>query len=702
MKRTLIAGLLLVALVFGAGAFFWYFAYGTGRTPPARATLASLSAPVTVRWQENGTARIEAQTPADAAAALGYVHGTQRLWSLVLWRQTALGRLGEWFGRGLLPFDRHARRLGLHALAREAYAQLPDSTQRLLAAYADGVNAALQGDALQRNDELVLLELAPDPWQPWHALAVERLIAWLATVPPPDTALAAADNATLRFFETDARFRRWLHLYGFERSVAWALEPEADSPVLFQRHVFGTSALPLLYEVALDGPNGEAVTGGSLPGTPFFPAGRAGPHAWSLLLSSPLTLAFAPVDSAALATAHERIRLRDGDEVLLVTHRTPETLPLGHPDPRPLDLDALALPDTLAPADSAATVDSVRTRRRSVWQVRWPGFRPVTDATAWPTLATSAPAPFRLFEGRGLHVASGGSARVLGRPPTVERFAGGVLVGQSAWAPMQARSLRARWSPAARPALAALSANDSSAWAAERLADVMPLLRMTAPADARLREAMAYLRNWNHTYDRASIGASLFEAWMRAHRAETDALPQAPDHARLAPPEDSLAFAAWTDSLRADSLKRAAELRRTFRRAVDSLAAAFGPDPRRWRWERVGATPRYFPVWSADSLVGRDLRGLSATRYAPIERPGQGHPSAPAGGISLLDPAPYAAAAWEAWTTPDPDAPFVVRRDRMRTDAFLGQHTAPDRRPDPFPLRVNAAPRAVTVLRPAP
>lgn len=700
MTRTLIASLLLAALVFGAGTIFWYFAYGTDRTPPAEATLSALSAPATIHWHEHRTAHIEARTPPDAAAALGYVHGTQRPWTLALWRQTALGRLGAWFGRGMLPFDRHARRLGLHALAREAYDQLPDSTQQLLTAYADGVNAALQEGALHRDDELVLLDLTPAPWEPWHALAVERLLAWLATPPPPDTTLAAADRATTRFFETDARFRQWLHLYGFERSITWALEAE-HGPTLFQRYVFGTSALPLLHEVGVDGPNGATVAGATFPGTPFFPAGRSNTHAWSILPSSPMTLTFAPVDSATLATVHDRIRLYDGDEVLLTTRRTPDALPLGQPDPQPLDLDALALPDTLSAADSAAVVDSVRTRHRSVWQVRWPGLRPVTDAAAWLALATNEPAPFQLFDGHGLHATSDGARRVLGRPPVVERFDGGVLVGQSDWARMQAHSLHAQLSSAPSAAPAALSAHDSSAWAADRLSDVLPLLRMTPP-DARLQEAVTYLRNWDHTYDRASIGASIFEAWMRAYRTATDSLPHALAHDRLVPPEDSVAYLQWADSLRLDSLAHANHLQRTLQQAVDTLATTYGPDPRRWRWERVGATRRHFPVWSADSLVDRDLHGLSTTRYAPLERPGRGHPSVLAGGISLLDRPPPAAAAWEGWTTSDTAAVFTVRRDRVRTDAFLGRHTAPDRRPAPFPLRPNATPHATTILRPAP
>lgn len=700
MKRVLLAVLLLTVLGLGAGILFWYFAYGADERPPPEVRLTGLSSPVTVHWQKNGVARVGAATSSDAAIALGYVHGIQRTWSLALWRQTALGRLGEWFARGVLPLDRHARRLGLGALARDAYAQLPDSARHLLTAYATGLNAALEDGAAQRHDELVLFDLSLAPWEPWHTLALERLVAWLATTPPSETALAAADSATARFFATDTRFRRWLHLYGFDRSVAWAVRHADGRPALFQRHVFGASALPLFQEVILEGRKTTGVRGAALPGTPFFPSGRSDGHAWSVFLSSPLELAFAPVDSSVLTMTHERLRLRSGSELLLTTRRTPGALPLGHPDPHPLVFASLALPDTLSPADSAAVVDSVSARRRSVWQVRWPGFYAVTDAAAWHALTGSRPTSFRLFDGRGLRVTNEGRLRVLGTPAVVERFDHGVFVGQTDWAHDQAQRLRAE-QPAASPLpLASLSASDSSAWAADRMATLMPLLDMVEPSTDRLREVRTYLRNWDHRYDYASIGASIFDAWMRAHRAETDSLPPAHPRRPLPPPADSVAYVQWTDSLRADSLRQARLLRRTLGRAVDTLAVRFGPDPRRWRWERVNATPRYFPVWSADSLVDPELKGLSTTRYAPLERPGRGHPSTLAGGTSLLDPIPAAAATWEGWIPPS-SSHFTVRRHQPHTDVFLGRHAIPDR-PAPFPLRSEAAPVATTVLRPAP
>lgn len=697
MSRALIAVLLLIALAAGSSLLVWYFAYEVDDAPPATSSIAHLDRPASVAWQANGVARITAASRSDALAALGYVHGTQRTWSLALWRQTALGRLGEWFGRGMLPLDRHARQLGLGTLSQAAYAQLPDSTQRLLAAYASGVNAALDAGAAQRHDELVLLDLTPTPWQPWHVLAIERLVGWLATSPPADSVVAAATADAQRFFAADATFRHWLHLHGLERSVAWGVRT-AEGPALFQRHVYGTSALPLVQEVVFDRANGPARMGASLPGTPFLVTGRSGQRAWSTLLHSPLRLSFAPVDSSALTTVHERIRFRDGGETLFTTPRAPGLLPLGTPDARPIGPGTL--PDTLSVADSLAAVDSIRTQRRSVWQVEWTGLRPLSDASAWLALPDPPAPSFVLMSGRGLRLGRDGSWTVMGTPPVVARLGQATLVGQSPWAEAQAQALRSDLG--ASPSVAALSTRDSSTWAARRATDVLPLLFRAAPSDTLLSEALTYLRNWDYAYDRASIGASIFESWLRAHRAATDSLPFVRPPAPRTPPDDSLAYVQWTDSLRADSLRRSRQLQGTLQQAVDALTNRFGADPRRWRWERISTTPRYFPVWSADSLVDRNLAGLSNTRYAAVERPGRGHPSTLSGGTSLLDAPPAPAAAWEGWTRPAPDASFMAVRPRAYTDRFLGRYAAPDRRPAPFPLRSDTAATATTQLRPPP
>jgi hypothetical protein len=311
--------------------------------------------------------------------------------------------------------------------------------------------------------------------------------------------------------------------------------------------------------------------------------------------------------------------------------------------------------------------------------------------------------PFRLMSGHGLRVSTDGGWTVMGDPPVAERFDRGVLIGQSSWARSQARILRGQLDATAMASVEQLSARDSSAWAARRISSALPFLLLTAPADTTLlSEAITYLRNWDSAYDRASIGASVFESWLVTHRTATDSLPFLLDYAVPTPPDDSLSRVRWTDSLRADSMRRSRQLQATLQQAVQALEAQYGSDTRRWRWERVNARAHHFPVWSADSLVDRNLRRLSDTRFAALDHPGQGHPSALSGGSSLLDPSPAPTAAWEGWTTVAPEAAFMVRRLRIPIDVFLGRYAAPERLPPPMALESDALVRAMTTLQPSP
>ena len=107
LSLVVIGGLLV------GGILLWFLAYGVQKGPPKRLALDAIKAPVQIGWGMRGEVSIEAEQEQDAMAALGYVHGRERAWSVVLWRQAALGRLGEWFGEPALALDRLTLRLGL-------------------------------------------------------------------------------------------------------------------------------------------------------------------------------------------------------------------------------------------------------------------------------------------------------------------------------------------------------------------------------------------------------------------------------------------------------------------------------------------------------------------------------------------------------------------------------------------------------------
>ena len=640
MLRRLYIGLAL-ALPLAAGVLLWWVLSGPRTSPPTQQPVAGLADTVSIGWTHQHTVSLHASTPSDALTALGYAHGMTRPWTITIWRRTALGTLSRTFGKGLVPIDEHARRLGFAHHAEQTYKQLSTTDRKRLQAYARGLNAALSSDRVRRRTPFIYLNVSPQRWEPWHSLAIERLLAWTGT----ELSSLLSDRAKLSGFRhADRLLRRWLHLHGRTQSIVWAAQPRADTSraALFARHVLGATAEPVIQEVELRLDDSSHTLLASLPGTLLFPTGTSPGRAWGYMLGSPAQLQRKAVDTTR--TRHERLRPPGTDEQLLEVNQYDHGLLLSAPAP-----------------DSA-------------WVLHWPGFRPQTDFATWTDLAIknaaygeSDAASFHLFDGNGLSLNADGNWTVQGEPSIVERSPGSILVGGSDWSHHKADVLRAhRTSPSFDPAR--WSRSDSSSWAGALLSRLLPALDPLSGTAPVLDDALSYLRNWDHAYEPASIGAVVFEQWMRAYRAEIGRLPVASDSAYMAGPRG----------------------RRTFQNAIATLVQRYGTDVRRWRWERVAPDHRYFPVWSADSLVATDLSPLNTTQFAPLDKPGWGHASTLAGGPTLVDPLPIGPAptAWDGWMTRGaPD--LTVRRQRFDPSAFFARSLLP--RDPPEPVSVGQA-----------
>lgn len=649
---TVFLGIVLV-LVLG-GALLWYLTYGVVSDTPDRLALSSLQGPVEILWGEQDDLSISASNETDALAGLGYVHGHKRAWSVALWRQAATGRLSEWFGEPAFAIDHLTRQLGLAEQAQASYAALNEEEKALLRAYAEGMNAAMAGLGEQLRYEFVVLDVEPDPWQPWHTLAIERLFAWLVVVPPERDAFPA-DAEVGAFYTADQDLKKWLGLHGFENSMAWAIR-DTTGTHFFQRHVYGATALPFLIETSLSWEGSEPVWGASVPGTPFFLAGKNDTYAWSLLPTSTVEWTRARPDSAGVTTDYQRIVSREGTESLATFPRMSGAIPL---------------------ADSLALV-----RADSIWTLRWRGLSPGTDLASWRALLRGDETAFQLLEGNGLTLTREGNIRVLGTPDLVEQLPTGVFVGNTSWAAYAADLLQNQESD--RVQLGVLIDDAYSTWAAQIAPPLIGLLQPALPDEASLRDAHTYLRNWDFAYDEASIGASIFDTWLATYRSSYGSLPEAG--------QDSTSFTP----------PRYLE---TFRIAIDTLTARYGPDLSQWRWETVQPNLLRFPIWSVDTLRQQYPRVITDTRYAPIDLPGQGHPSSLAWGPSPVQPGLPAPSAWEAWIHTQRWDHFTVRRRRLNVNAPMGRYLISDRPPAPVDLpRAGASTdrTLLTPLRPAP
>ncbi|MEX2526340.1 MAG: penicillin acylase family protein [Gemmatimonadota bacterium] len=177
-RRVAVALWLLVA--FGAlalaGGSWWLRSDPT--LPQGEISLEGLTRPVEVLWDEREIPHIYASTEADAYLVQGYLHAFHRLWPMELRRRAAAGRLAEMLGEAALDADRFLRTVDLTRGRRASWAAMPDRERRVLEAYAQGVNLALNGRHVRRPPEFMVLRHDPEPWTPYHSLLTESIMAW--------------------------------------------------------------------------------------------------------------------------------------------------------------------------------------------------------------------------------------------------------------------------------------------------------------------------------------------------------------------------------------------------------------------------------------------------------------------------------------------------------------------------------------------
>lgn len=137
-----------------------------------------LAAPAEVLRDKWGVPHVRAASARDAFLAQGFVHAQDRLFQMELNRRRALGRAAEWLGPSAFAADALARRLGVERASRRDADALGEEARGMLAAYAEGVNAFLASGA-PLPLEHQLLGAAPEPWEPWHCVAVMRRLGLL-------------------------------------------------------------------------------------------------------------------------------------------------------------------------------------------------------------------------------------------------------------------------------------------------------------------------------------------------------------------------------------------------------------------------------------------------------------------------------------------------------------------------------------------
>ena len=126
LLRVVFAAVALAAM--GAGAAYMYLRQSLPQVE-GEIRVAGLAKPAEVLRDAYGVPHIYAQSLADAAHALGYVHAQDRLWQMEVNRRTAAGRLSEVFGPSGLEADRFLRTLGVRRTAQANLRSNPQAPQ---------------------------------------------------------------------------------------------------------------------------------------------------------------------------------------------------------------------------------------------------------------------------------------------------------------------------------------------------------------------------------------------------------------------------------------------------------------------------------------------------------------------------------------------------------------------------------------------
>lgn len=168
----------LALLVIAALLWFGVPLYLKRSVAPYSGTIAvGVSAPVEITFDAKGIPQVWAKTDADAFFAIGWLHGSERLFQMELVRRLARGELSEVFGEAAYDTDVFQRKIGF---ARQADAsKLTPAARVALRRYVDGVNAAIAG-ARVLAPELVILRLEPRRWTIEDCLAISNYQTWFS------------------------------------------------------------------------------------------------------------------------------------------------------------------------------------------------------------------------------------------------------------------------------------------------------------------------------------------------------------------------------------------------------------------------------------------------------------------------------------------------------------------------------------------
>ncbi|WP_261324339.1 penicillin acylase family protein [Microbulbifer agarilyticus] len=162
-----VIGIGALLLLIAAVIWFWL----RQSLPVLEGTLqtGALSAPVTIEWDAQGIAFIQAESRRDSAFALGFLHAQERFFQMDLLRRNSAGELSELVGEAALQHDKEIRLHQFRTRAERNVAAMPAEQKEILVKYTAGVNFGLS-QLSAAPWEYELLQQKPRDWVPADSL----------------------------------------------------------------------------------------------------------------------------------------------------------------------------------------------------------------------------------------------------------------------------------------------------------------------------------------------------------------------------------------------------------------------------------------------------------------------------------------------------------------------------------------------------
>ncbi|HEY0449146.1 penicillin acylase family protein [Actinophytocola sp.] len=253
------AGLPALGSVLNPGDGVWRLSADAGGANPEDITLPDLTKPVTISFEDNGLAHVDARTDLDLFRSIGYLHARFRLFQMDLTRRQANGELAEVIGPDALESDRFERDLGLRRAAERDWNAMPgdDPARAVLTAYSSGINTAIRqlGDDDRLPTQFTMLDYAPREWTPVDTLAVQRLVGQKISYDSQGVLMSYAEQAL-----------------GNKVFKAWFPDVPANVQHPYDKGPFTKKPLEALPVTADPGPVDQSKGGSDTVGAPAAPA----------------------------------------------------------------------------------------------------------------------------------------------------------------------------------------------------------------------------------------------------------------------------------------------------------------------------------------------------------------------------------------------------------------------------------------------